>query len=145
VELMLAGALDLARTLDRSASSALCTDTSGVQVALWARTHTAPRAIFLVAPEHNQPIPCLGGRSVVAGYPGWLWTYGLSDWQQRTQDVDLMLKGAPGTPALLRSYRVDYVVIGPQEVNGHRANSAYWDAHARLVYSSSAYAVYQVA
>ena len=142
--LMLAGALDLARTLDRSVSSALFTDTGGLQVATWARTHTAPRSIFLAAPEHNQPVPSLGGRPVVAGYPGWLWTYGLNDWAQRTQDVDTMLQGAPGTPELLRAYGVDYVVLGPQEVSGHRASLAYWDAHARRVYSSSGYTVYEV-
>jgi hypothetical protein len=142
--LILAGALDLARTLDRSVSSALFTDAGGLQVATWARTHTAPRSIFLAAPEHNQPVPSLGGRAVVAGYPGWLWTYGLSDWAQRTQDVDTMLQGAPGTPELLRAYGVDYVVLGPQEVGGHRASRAYWDAHARRVYSSSGYTVYEV-
>jgi uncharacterized membrane protein len=141
---MLAGALDLARTLDRSVSAALFTDTGGIEVATWVRTHTPPRAIFLAAPEHNQPVPSLGGRAVVAGYPGWLWTYGLADWGQRTQDVDLMLRGGPGTPALLSAYGVDYVVLGPQEVNGHRASRAYWDAHARRVYSSGEYTVYQV-
>jgi hypothetical protein len=144
VTLMLAGALDLARTLDRSVSAALFTDTGGIEVATWVRTHTPPRAIFLAAPEHNQPVPSLGGRAVVAGYPGWLWTYGLADWGQRTQDVDLMLRGGPGTPALLSAYGVDYVVLGPQEVNGHRASRAYWDAHARRVYSSGEYTVYQV-
>jgi hypothetical protein len=142
--LMLAGALDLARTLDRSVSSAVFTDTGGIQVANWVRTHTAPRAVFLAAPEHNQPVPTLGGRAVVAGYPGWLWTYGLSDWAQRTQDVDLMLAGQPGTPGLVRAYGVDYVVLGPQELGGHKAGRAYWEAHAKLVYSSAGYAVYQV-
>jgi uncharacterized membrane protein len=120
------------------------TDTGGIQVANWVRAHTPPRAVFLAAPEHNQPVPTLGGRAVVAGYPGWLWTYGLSDWAQRTQDVDLMLAGQPGTPGLLRAYGVDYVVLGPQEVNGHKASRAYWEAHAKLVYSSAEYAVYQV-
>jgi hypothetical protein len=142
--LMLAGALDLARTLDRSASSALFTDTGGIQTALWVRTHTPSRSIFLVAPEHNEPVPTLGGRAVVAGYPGWLWTYGLSDWAQRTQDVDTMLRGGDGTAELLRTYGVDFVVLGPQELNGHHASLSYWAAHARRVYSSSGYTVYQV-
>jgi hypothetical protein len=144
VGLMLAGTLDLARTLDRSASSALFTDTGGIQVAQWVRAHTPPRSVFLVAPEHNEPVPTLGGRAVVAGYPGWLWTYGLADWGQRTQDVDTMLRGEQGTVELARAYGVDYVVLGPQELGGHHASSAYWDAHARRVYSSGGYTVYQV-
>jgi hypothetical protein len=144
VALTLSGALDLARTLDRTVSSALFTDTGGIHAALWIRTHTAPHATFLAAPEHNEPVPTLGGRAVVAGYPGWLWTYGLADWSQRTQDVDLMLRGDPSTPALLRAYGVDYVVLGPQEINGHRASPAYWETHGRRVYSSGGYTVYEV-
>jgi hypothetical protein len=142
VALTLSGAL--ARTLDRTVSSALFTDTGGIHAALWIRTHTAPHATFLAAPEHNEPVPTLGGRAVVAGYPGWLWTYGLADWSQRTQDVDLMLRGDPSTPALLRAYGVDYVVLGPQEINGHRASPAYWETHGRRVYSSGGYTVYEV-
>jgi hypothetical protein len=144
LSLTLSGALDLARTLDRSASSALFTDAGGLQVASWARTHTAPHAIFLVAPEHNEPVPALGGRRVVAGYPGWLWTYGIKDWAQRTSDADRMLRGEPGTPALVRNYGVDYVVLGPQELRGHGASQAYWQLQGRLVYSRAGYSVYEV-
>jgi hypothetical protein len=142
--LTLSGALDLARTLDRSASSAVFTDMGGLEVASWARTNTPPHAIFLVAPEHNEPVPALGGRRVVAGYPGWLWTYGLKDWAQRTSDADRMLRGDPETPTLLRTYGVDYVVLGPQELGAHQASQAYWNVHGRLVYSRSGYSVYQV-
>jgi hypothetical protein len=142
--LMLSGVLDLARTLDWSVSSAPFADAGGLRLAAWTRAHTEPRAVFLVAPEHNHPVPTLGGRRVVAGYAGWLWTYGLPDWVQRTQNVDRMLQGEPDTPRLLRTYGVDYVVLGPQEVGGHRANRAYWDAHGRLVYEDGDYAVYRV-
>jgi uncharacterized membrane protein len=89
-------------------------------------------------------VPALTGRRVVAGYPGWLWTYGLADWAQRTADADAMLRGDPSTPALLRTYGVDYVVLGPQELMGHHASAAYWGANGRLVYSKDGYAVYRV-
>jgi uncharacterized membrane protein len=79
-----------------------------------------------------------------AGYPGWLWTYGVSDWLQRTQDVDRMLRGEADTPRLLKLYGVDYVVLGPQEVAGRRESRAYWDAHANRVYENGDYVVYQV-
>ena len=144
LSLMLSGALDLARTLDRSVSSAPFTSAGGLRLATWTRTHTEPHAIFLVAPDHNQPVPTLGGRSVVAGYPGWLWTYGLSDWQQRTQNVERMLQGDPDTPRLLRQYRVEYVVLGPQELAEFKANQPYWDGHAQRVYQTDGYTVYRV-
>ncbi|MBO0686671.1 MAG: hypothetical protein J2P45_26290, partial [Candidatus Dormibacteraeota bacterium] len=102
--LMLAGGLDLARSLDTSVNSFGLTDARGVQVAAWVRGHTQPRSVFLVAPEPTEPVPTLGGRRVMAGYPGWLFSYGLSDWQVRNADVGRMLAGDPATPALLKQY-----------------------------------------
>jgi len=144
VTMMLAGALDLARTLDRSVSSSVFTDAGGVRAATWVRAHTPARAIFLVAPDHNQPIPTLAGRRVVVGYGGWLWTYGLDDWTRRTADAERMLRGASGTLALLRRYGVDYVVIGPEETQQFGASPAYWDRHALRVYDRDGYRIYRV-
>ncbi|HEY4025523.1 MAG TPA: hypothetical protein VGO86_03750 [Candidatus Dormibacteraeota bacterium] len=143
VFLMLSGAVDLARSVGPSAVSAQFTDAGGVQVANWARGHTDPHATFLVAPLHNSPIPTLGGRRVMVGYGGWLWTYGLADWAQRTEDAQRMLRGDPLTPALLRRYGVDYVLIGPQEL-GAGASFAYFDGTAQRVYASGGYTVYRV-
>ncbi len=143
--LMLSGVLDLARTLDPAVSSAAFTSAAGVDVAGWVRGHTEPDAVFLVAPVHNEPIPALAGRRVVAGYGGWLWTYGLQDWGARTEDAGRMLKGDPSTPGLVRRYGVRYVVLGPQELGGNDgASKAYWDRAADSVYSNTAYTVYRV-
>jgi len=144
LSLVLSGAVDLARSVGPSALEAQFTDAGGVQVANWAREHTDPTAIFLVAPAHNEPIPTLGGRRVMVGYGGWLWTYGLADWGPKTADAERMLRGDPATPQLLRRYGIDYVVIGPQELNGVSANPAYFDGTARRVYSSGGYTVYRV-
>jgi hypothetical protein len=142
--LVASGAFDLARSVAPNALQAQFTDAGGVRVAAWARDHTDPGAIFLVAPVHNEPIPTLGGRRVMVGYGGWLWTYGLADWGPRTADAERMLRGDPTTPALLRSYGVAYVVIGPQEVGGVGANAAYFEQTAQQVYSNGGYTVYRV-
>jgi hypothetical protein len=142
--LLLSGAMDLARSIGPNAMAAQFTDPGGLQVAAWARDHTDPNATFLAAPEHNEPIPTLSGRKVMAGYGGWLWTYGLADWDERTSAADRMLKGDPATPELLQRYHVDYVVLGPQELGGHSANQAYFETTATRVYSSHGYTVYRV-
>jgi hypothetical protein len=143
LSLMVSGYADVARTLDPSASAAF-TSTGGVEVAAWARANTDPRAIFLVAPVHNDPIPTLAGRRVMVGYPGWLWTYGLSDWSQRTDDAGRMLRGDPETPALLRRYGVGYVVLGPEDQSVGGSNPAYFDRIADRVYERDGYTVYRV-
>jgi len=142
VMLGLSGALDLVRASDYSVSSYLFIDTGGLKVAEWVRSNTAPTAVFAVADQHNNPIPTLTGRREVIGYPGWLWTYGLSDFVKKGEAEKLILAGDPTTPELVRRYGVDYVLIGPQEL-ADGASRAYWDDHGDLVYSDGRYSVYR--
>ena len=140
----LSGALDLARASDFSVSAVQFTDSGGLQVADWVRSHTSPTALFVVADEHNSPIPTLAGRRILIGYPGWLWTYGLPDYVQKGADDKRILDGDPSTPELVRRYGVDYVMIGPQELP-RGASRAYWDQHGVLVFNNGEYSVYRVA
>ena len=143
VLLCFAGALDLARASDFSVSAVQFTDARGLQVADWVRANTSPTALFVVADEHNSPIPTLAGRRILIGYPGWLWTYGLPDYVQKGADDKRILDGDPSTPELVKQYGVDYVMIGPQELP-RGASRAYWDEHGTLVYDNGEYAVYRV-
>jgi hypothetical protein len=143
VVLGLSGAADLARASDFSVSGIEFVDTRGVQLADWVRQNTSPEAVFAVADHHDNPIPTLAGRRVMVGYPGWLWTYGLGDFTQKGFDEALILRGDPTTPALVRKYGVDYVVIGPQEISAG-ASRSYWEQHGNLVYNNGEYAVYRV-
>jgi hypothetical protein len=143
LSLGLSGALDLARASDYSVSAVQFTDSGGLQVADWVRGHTSPTALFVVADEHNSPIPTLAGRRVLIGYPGWLWTYGMPDYIQKGVDETKILKGDPAAMDLVRRYGVNYVMIGPQEIP-RGASRAFWDQHGALVYDSGEYAVYRV-
>lgn len=143
--LSLSGTLDLARTLDPDLSGAGFMDARGQSLAEWARTSTAPRSIFLVAPDHNSPIPVLGGRRVMVGYRGWIWTYGLSDGDRRYADEQVILQGGLATESLLRAYDISYVVIGPRELAAPlSASRAWFEAHATRVYQDPEYTVYRV-
>ena len=143
VLLGLSGFLDLARASDYSASTNLFTDTGGLKVADWARRNTSPTAVFAVANQHNSPIPTLAGRRELVGYPGWLWTYGLADYVQKSDDDQKILEGNANALDLVRKYGIDYVMIGPQEI-AIGASPAYWDQHATKVYDQDGYAVYRV-
>lgn len=145
VLLLLSGGLDLARASDPTVSSYLFVDTRGLQLAAWVREHTPYDATFLVADEHNSPIPTLTGRRIVIGYPGWLYTYGLADYGQKADDVQRMLQGDQATPQLLKRYHVSYVLIGPQELSPqHNASASYWAQVGSLVYDNGEYRLYRV-
>jgi len=145
VLLSLSGALDLARASDLTVSSNQFIDAKGLQVADWVRQNTSPEAVFAVADEHNSPIPTLGGRRILIGFPGWLWTYGLGDYVRKGTDDRLILRGDPSTADLVDRYGIGYVLIGPQELASSRgADPAYWNQHATLVYTNGEYSVYRI-
>jgi len=145
VLLVLSGGLDLTRASDFTISSYQFVDTRGLQLAAWVRGNTPPDAVFAVADDHNSPIPTLSGRRILVGYPGWLFTYGLSDYIQKGDDLRLIMQGDPSTPELIRKYHISYVLIGPQEESPSiNANLAYWAQHATLVYNDGEYRLYRV-
>jgi uncharacterized membrane protein len=83
----------------------------------------------------------------VMGYPGWLWTWGLSQPVQRQEDVVTMYRGGDRSAALLQQYGVRYVVIGPQEQGPEiRANVPYYQNQFPMVYQSPTgeYQVYKI-
>jgi hypothetical protein len=143
VVLGLSGALDLARATDFTVSGFQFTDSGGLKVAQWVRTHTPTDAVFVVADEHNSPIPTLAGRRELIGYPGWLWTYGLADYIQKGEDDKAILDGDAEAAALVKRYGIDYVMIGPQEVP-RGASKSYWEQHGTVVYDDGEYIVYRV-
>jgi len=62
---------------------------------------------------HNTPVFLTGRRSLM-GYPGHIWTHGL-EFVQREGEIKRIYLGSPDAPQLLKSYGVDYAVIGPLE------------------------------
>jgi len=67
----------------------------------------------------------------------------MPDYIQKGIDETKILNGDPAALDLVRSYGVNYVMIGPQEIP-RGASRAYWDQHGTLVYDSGEYAVYRV-
>ncbi len=110
--LVLAGGLDVAKIAFTSDKYGIF-DMSGVNFAELVKSGTPPRALILHAPVHNEPI-FLTGRKSLMGYPGHIWTHGL-EFAPREKDIRRIYAGAPDAEQLLRSYKIDYVVVGPLE------------------------------
>jgi hypothetical protein len=122
-------------------------DNDELAVAGWARSDTPQETVFLTGWKNNHPILTMSRRVEVMGYPGWLWTWGLSHPEDRQQDVLTMYRGVDASAGLLKQYRVDYVVIGPQEQGTEiRANVAYYQSQFPMVYRSPTgeYEVYKI-
>jgi hypothetical protein len=123
VMLTLAGALDVFVLLSRQGEYQEF-DRDGVLFAEVVKQQTPPRAMILHAPVHNTPL-FLAGRRSLMGYPGHIWTHGI-DSGPRENDIRKIYHGGPEARALLEKYRVDYVVVDPQERSVDSVNDAFF-------------------
>jgi hypothetical protein len=137
--LTLAGGLDILRVVS-GATEYREFDPSGIAIAKLISDRAAPRAVVLHAPTFNSPVFLTGRRSLL-GYPGWMWSRGL-DVSQRQAEIERMYAGAPDAGALLRRYRVEYVLIGPEELNAMKANNEFW-SHDSLLQQIGEYRLYR--
>jgi hypothetical protein len=107
-----AGALDVAGIALRSIKYQVF-DAAGVRFAELVKEKTEPRSLIIHAPVHNTPVFLTGRRSLM-GYPGHIWTHGLQ-FVQRESEIKRIYLGAPDADQLLKTYGVEYAVVGPQE------------------------------
>ena len=128
VILILAGGLDIYPLLTGQ-SEYQEFDGNGVAFAESIKETTPPTATILHAPIHNTPIFLTGRRSIM-GYPGHIWTHGL-DFGPRENDLKPIYAGGTDGAALLAKYRVDYVVLGPQEESVVKPNVCVFERYPR--------------
>jgi hypothetical protein len=118
-------------------------DEEGVALAGWVRAETPADAVFATGTQYDNPIAVLSGRKVVVGYTTWLGTQGL-DYAMQERDVRAILQFDPETPTLLAKHRVDYVAIGPWEVEHLHADKLAFTERYRTIVSSTNWAVFAV-
>lgn len=105
------------------------------------RELTPPRAVFATSPEHNHPVMLWGVRSVLMGYPTWVWNFGFLH-NQRQIDIQTLYKGGSEAEAIIDKYDVDYVVIGPVEKGKYNPNSKYFNNTYSAIIRENNYTIY---
>jgi len=96
----------------------------------------------LTGQNHNSWVAAHTEGQVLFGFPGWLWTYGVTD-PELSNDLYTMFAGGPEAETLLRQYDVRFVVIGGPERVDMKANEAYFSQRFPLVAKNNEYNVYQ--
>lgn len=107
------------------------------------QARTPPESNILAGDAHNHPVTMLAGRKTIMGYRGWLWTHGI-DYSQTEKDVMAMFGGKENTTQLLKKYKVDYIFIGPHELDTYQANLNYYNENYNLIYSDGENSLYAV-
>ncbi len=95
-------------------SGAMLWSVEDQKVAKFISENTMKDAVFLTAGKHNHIAYTLAGRQILAGYDGHLWSHGL-DYSEQASDARQIYATADSN--LIEKWGIDYVYIGPQEVN----------------------------
>ena len=138
--LLLAGSLDVWRVVSGQTSYGQFA-ADGVAFAERIKATVPPDALVLHAATWNPPVYLTGRRSLL-GYPGWIWSRGLS-YADRERDIGLMYAGGPDALALMRHYGVRYVEVTPTERGMLEVNDALF-AGFPLVAEVGDYRLYRV-
>jgi hypothetical protein len=123
VMLTLSGTLDVIPLLMRQGQYQEF-DSEGIAFAEMIKQSTPINAMILHAPVHNTPV-FLSGRRSLMGYPGHIWTHGIDSGLRETE-IKRIYNGSYDARALLLKYKVDYVVVDPQEHSVMPVNEAFF-------------------
>jgi hypothetical protein len=107
-----AGALDVWRVASRASEHRVFTR-EGIEFSRVVRETVPAGALLLHAPTYNHPV-FLSGRRSFMGYPGHLWSHGLS-YHEREVEVTRVYSGTTDAEQLLVRRGISYIVVGPLE------------------------------
>ncbi len=114
-----------------------------VAAAEYIKEKTPKDALFLTYKIHNSPVNNLAGRSIMMGYPGYLWVHGI-DYAKREKDIALIYSGAANAGELIKKYGISYVVIENYDPSDMLINRNYFDDNHPVFYKSLNYTIYKV-
>jgi hypothetical protein len=141
VALTLAGAVDVWRVVSGQTVYGEF-DAQGIALAGIIRAETPPRALVLHAPTYNPPVFLTGRRSLL-GYPGHVWSHGLS-YTDREAEIKRIYEGAADADELLAKNGVEYIVVSPIERNQMPVNDAFFERFT-MIGEAGEYRLYEVA
>lgn len=138
--LTVTGALSVYR---ESYTSWLMFSNEDIKVADFIKENTSYDSIFLTSYRHNHLVPCLTGRKILMGYPGWLWTHGIN-YQERENDLKNIFNGGSQAKNLIEKYKINYAIIGFSEKHDLNANEDFYAQNYKIIYESNDYKIYKI-
>lgn len=110
IVLLFSGALDLLHNLHREKKTFQMLSADEMNLGIAAR-QLIPAADSVLTPATvSNPISMIAGRSVLLGYPGWAFSYGLS-YADRERDILGAFQGSQALDVVARRYGATYVYI----------------------------------
>jgi hypothetical protein len=99
--------------------------------------------LILTGTDHRNPVDALAGRSVLVGYPGWLWSRGIN-YSAREEEVKNFYAFPSKNNPLLKEFKIKYVLLDNQTIFDLKAEKAIFDRNFRFIYQVGQYTLYKI-
>lgn len=112
-------------------------------MANYIKTRVPQQDLILTGEDHRNPVDALAGRSVLVGYPGWLWSRGI-DYSKRLQEVNNFYAFPSKSNPLIKEFRIRYVLLDDQTVFDLKADKQIFDRNFETIYHVGQYTLYKI-
>jgi uncharacterized membrane protein len=117
--------------------------TDAQRMANYIKINIPQRELILTGTDHRNPVDALAGRSVLVGYPGWLWSRGI-DYSQRERDLSNFYAYPSVNNPLVKEFNIHYVLLDDQTRLDFKADKQIFDKSFPLIYQMGQYALYKI-
>ncbi|HEX3082659.1 MAG TPA: hypothetical protein VHQ86_05440, partial [Candidatus Saccharimonadia bacterium] len=131
------GTLSIAREFQQHDQFASNDD---IALAGWAKRATPPDTVFFANDQSNQPLATLGGRSLVSGYRGWLYSYHIP-YNDRIEAIQGAFLGGTTTH---NPYHAGYLAVSAYEPSDWTIDQAAISHNYTVVYTNPSWTVYRL-
>jgi hypothetical protein len=140
---ILSGCIDSVKMLNTTDYTLKMVSVDDIRLAQTVIENTPSDSVFLTATSHLHWVPMLTGRQILAGYLGWIWTYGI-DYSPRISDIKAIYRGAPQAHRLIQAYSLDYIVLGPHERSQFSINHQFFEDTFPIWHQTPSTTIYAV-
>ncbi|MBI5229256.1 hypothetical protein HY991_04035 [Candidatus Micrarchaeota archaeon] len=91
----------------------------------WVLRNTPQEAVFFTADIHNHPVSMVGGRQLVLGFRGHLWTHGVNYGEEEDAVKKVFCGEENDVVQTMREYNARYIFFGGNEENQFKCRHAF--------------------
>lgn len=118
-------------------------DTNARVLAQYIQDNIPIDEVILTGTSHLNPVASLTGRDVLVGYPGWLWTRGIS-----YGDRENLIKNFYISPSknnqLISQFNIKYVLIDYQTIFDFKSDLLIFDKTFQKVFQAGQFTLYKI-
>lgn len=118
-------------------------NTDSIATAEFIKNNIPYNERVITSSTHLNPVSSLAGRSVLVGYPGWLWTRGIN-YSMRENSLRLFYQDPIANQAIADSFKARYVLIDPTAVYDWHAQLATFNINYELLFSQGQFNLYKL-